>query len=350
LPSQLPPRLHSPHVVSAYNICLKLERSFQEATDGRQDVKKNIVYIRILGYLIHHVPTDRGLRTVVHEIVSCADDSALLEVGKMYYNHYIRAFRANKGRTPIPTNHASRLSFDTIADMINDTLVEAPQSHAYAKKNALIRDGYRCVVTGKYDAGSYYEIRELEDKVRADSSLRVGATECAHIFAESTNSSIELGSAKREYAATMWAVMNRFGHEELPDELNGSKVHRLENVITMVSEFHTFFDQLKIWFVPTNEENRYKLESPDQTILRDYPQYVTFTTPDPVKYPVPSRTYLGIHAACAKVAHLSGAGQCIDKFYRDLEDWKTLDPDGGSVDMLEHAIFGLQISGYELTV
>ena len=98
-----------------------------------------------------------------------------------------------------------------------------------------------------------------------------------------------------------------------------------------------------------NEDNKYKLESSDQVFLRDYPQYVTFMTPDPVKYPVPSRTYLGIHAACAKVAHLSGAGERIDKFNRELEDSRTLDPDGGSVDMLEHAIFGLQILGYELT-
>jgi hypothetical protein len=67
-------------------------------------------------------------------------------------------------------------------------------------------------------------------------------------------------------------------------------------------------------------------------------------TPDPVKYPVPSRTYLDIHAACAKVAHLSGAGECIDKFYRDMEDKQTLDPDGGSADLLEHAIFGLEIT------
>ena len=98
-----------------------------------------------------------------------------------------------------------------------------------------------------------------------------------------------------------------------------------------------------------HEENKYKLESPVPYLLRDCPQYVTFMTPDPVKYPVPSRTYLGIHAACAKVAHLSGAGECIDKFHQDLEDWGVLDPDGGSVDILEHAIFGLQISGYEVT-
>ena len=99
-----------------------------------------------------------------------------------------------------------------MADMINDTLMEAPQSHADAKKNvslipsytyslidtsqALIRDGFRCVVTGKYDAASYRQNRELREMVSSDPSLTRAATQCAHIFAESTNSSIEPGSHK----------------------------------------------------------------------------------------------------------------------------------------------------------
>lgn len=86
-------------------------------------------------------------------------------------------------------------------------------------------------MTGKYDSLSVRDIRELNDIVRSDTSLRRESTRCAHIFAESTNSSIEPGSAKRDHAATMW-VMTRFGPGKLPDELNGSKVHRLENVVT----------------------------------------------------------------------------------------------------------------------
>src|SRR6267378_6004983 len=61
---------------------------------------------------------------------------------------------------------------------------------------ALIRDGYRCVVTGKYDARSVREIRELNELVLSDPSLRREVTQCAHIFAESTNASIERGSGK----------------------------------------------------------------------------------------------------------------------------------------------------------
>ena len=45
--------------------------------------------------------------------------------------------------------------------------------------------------------------------------------------------------------------MSHFGHENLPAELNGSKVDRLENVMTLVPGFHADFDQLMVWFVAT---------------------------------------------------------------------------------------------------
>ena len=98
------------------------------------------------------------------------------------------------------------------------------------------------------------------------------------------------------------------------------------------------------------EENKYKLEAADPLDLRGNPEYVTFTTPDRVIFPLPSPTYLSIHAACAKVAHLSGAAECIDKFYRDMEDRKTLSSDGSSASILEEAIRGLQVIGFETAV
>lgn len=121
--------------------------------------------------------------------------------------------------------------------------------------------------------------------------------------------------------------------------------HRLENVMTVVPGFYLPLDQLKVWFVATNVENRYKLEAAEPFILNNYPEYVTFKAPDSVKFPVPSVAYLAIHAACAKVAHLSGAGAYIDKFYRDMDDSTTLDPSGASAEMLKHAIFELQAAG-----
>jgi len=136
--------------------------------------------------------------------------------------------------------------------------------------------------------------------------------------------------------------------------------------MTLDPSVHSLFDQLKFWFTATvrstnlgsfdcanvlyggtyqNEVNKYKLEAISPFHLLGYPQHVIFTTPHEDKLPVPSPTYLAIHAACAKVAHLSGARECVDKLYRDMEECQTLAPDGSSASMLEHAIFELHARG-----
>jgi hypothetical protein len=92
LPPKVPQRLQdNAHVVNAYNICLRLEASLQQAVINGDNVGNDIIYIRILGYLIHYVSTDQGLKTVVLEIISAMTDRALLDVGRLYYDHYIRA-------------------------------------------------------------------------------------------------------------------------------------------------------------------------------------------------------------------------------------------------------------------
>jgi hypothetical protein len=98
------------------------------------------------------------------------------------------------------------------------------------------------------------------------------------------------------------------------------------------------------------EKNKYKLEGVNDFWMRKLPEYVTFTTPDQDKYPVPDPTYLAIHAACAKVAHLSGAAESISKFQQDMEDGDTLDPHGSDALLLEQAIFALQASGHEIAI
>ena len=76
-------------------------------------------------------------------------------------------------------------------------------------------------------------------------------------------------------------------------------------------------------------------------ILPHYKTTVTFTTSDPEKLPLPSPAYLAIHAACARVAHLSGAGEHIDRVLRELEHTKVLSKDGASAEALEHALLPL---------
>ena len=70
------------------------------------------------------------------------------------------------------------------------------------------------------------------------------------------------------------------------------------------------------------------------------PEKITFTSSDPVNLPIPSPELITLYAAYAKVAHwhLSGASAYIDKLDQDADDLDVLACDGGSSDVLTHAI------------
>jgi hypothetical protein len=54
---------------------------------------------------------------------------------------------------------------------------------------ALVRDGFRCVISGQYDVTSVERSKELELELErnVDATAGVCFAECAHIFPESTN-------------------------------------------------------------------------------------------------------------------------------------------------------------------
>ena len=54
--------------------------------------------------------------------------------------------------------------------------------------------------------------------------------------------------------------------------------------------------------------------------------------------PVPSPEWLALHAACAKVAHLSGAAEYIETILRDAEETTVLAADGSSGEILTHLL------------
>jgi hypothetical protein len=67
------------------------------------------------------------------------------------------------------------------------------------------------------------------------------------------------------------------------------------------------------------------------------PPKVTFQTHDPIRLPVPRREYLVLHAACARIAHLSGAADYIETIHRELESTTVLSNDGSSMGILDAA-------------
>ncbi len=66
---------------------------------------------------------------------------------------------------------------------------------------------------------------------------------------------------------------------------------------------------------------------------------MTFTTSDPHRFPLPSPELLALHAACAKVANLSGAAEYLDRVDRDIEENGVLKENGDSPELLDVAIW-----------
>ncbi|KZT06607.1 uncharacterized protein LAESUDRAFT_725698 [Laetiporus sulphureus 93-53] len=325
---------------SLYSLVLEAEA----AASGHE---QNLVRSRILGYLILHPLGDQSRARVLLEIASCNRNhdnrnEVLYQLGEFYLQHFIRPFRKTKGPTPVPSSHPSRPSFDRLQESIKEVLQHSPQDHKTAKSSALIRDDFRCMVTGAVDRASARKYKKVAEQAVGKRILK---TECCHIFPESTNNLDGKVSDKVDYAAGVWTVLDMFGYREIREELEGSKIHRLENIMTLTTDIHDMMDCLELWFEEVKDkENCYRIQirGPDPQLFMkggDIPSQVQFVAHH--NLPLPSPKYLRIHAACCRVAHLSGAAEYLDRVLRDMEELPVLAENGASADVLAHALLYL---------
>jgi hypothetical protein len=148
LPNNPYPAGTPPH--QAYATCLALQASFPLLNWESPSTQ---VCARLLGYMIIHSPTDDGRVNIVNEINSCSNDEELHNLAKFYIDNFLRVcellpthreelifrhlihrtVRQQKGRTPVPSGHISRPSFDEMQETLKYLLVEPPKDYAHAK-------------------------------------------------------------------------------------------------------------------------------------------------------------------------------------------------------------------------
>lgn len=75
---------------------------------------------------------------------------------------------------------------------------------------ALVRDGFRCIVTGNYDFHLLKQCTEIKQEVTADSYARVAPTECVHIIPQSVAmvSSVDDKNAKVRFGDLSSVALN----------------------------------------------------------------------------------------------------------------------------------------------
>lgn len=155
---------------------------------------------------------------------------------------------------------------------------------------------------------------------------------------------------KANYSATAWAVVERFGQVNvITESLNGPDIHRVENVLTMCFSAHDLFDKLELWFEATDAPNTYKMRSNNPRFLEicypPIPPQVTLQSTDPL-IPLPNSHFLRIHAACARIAHLSGAAEYWETILEEWEERPVLASDGGSADMLSFLLAHVAVAAH----
>ncbi|KAH9175893.1 hypothetical protein EDB89DRAFT_2066097 [Lactarius sanguifluus] len=352
LPDNLPARLsHSEKIEEirkSYSTLLKIQEAISASDIGttnasRESHDQKLMHVRILGYLIRAGPSLTASEFVAKEVNDSpeGDEDEIDKAGEKYLFHYLSIFKKSACRTPAASLSACS-AFETKNAMIMEMLRQAdkpPQDQKEAKRQALARDNFQCIVSGKYDYNMTSQNDDLSAVAFSFSPPRIGVTQCAHIIPSSTNENIL--DSKDKHASSFWAVLGCFGYEDLLDKLKGKGIHSLDNVMTLGMEIHHWFDQLKMWFEAVKgSPNTYTIKAADTILLafcKAADCKITLTSEDP-RLPLPNPDYLEIHAACCRVAHLSGAGEYMDKVLEDLEDTHVLSEDGSTAHMLSFAL------------
>ncbi|KAF8512364.1 hypothetical protein BU17DRAFT_25610, partial [Hysterangium stoloniferum] len=150
--------------------------------------------------------------------------------------------RKYKDHTPTPSEHPSRPSFDALKQVIPGELKEPPKD-----QSALLRDGYQCMITHKYDFNS---VRENEEVKKLITQFHEGIlnTQCAHIFPSSTNANTSdsggHGVGVRSYHH--FTNTSNYISTNIERDLNDANIHHLKNIMTLEPIFHDWFDTVKV--------------------------------------------------------------------------------------------------------
>ncbi|RDX41752.1 hypothetical protein OH76DRAFT_1302753, partial [Lentinus brumalis] len=195
---------------------------------------------------------------------------------------------------------------------------------------ALLRDKHRCMVTGVLDLNSFLQDPSLQD---GEPPAQVRGTRCCYIFPE------VLGTYEHlETARILWMTLERFGYTGLEEHLRGVNIHRLENVLTLEHNVRVFMDRMLLWFEEVEgKKDFYRIQvAPRVQQVAHFPQEVQFVTHHNLA--LPDAKYLRIHAACCRIAHLSGAAEYLDDIHRRMERDPVLLEGGESADVLHYVL------------
>ncbi|KAF7337904.1 hypothetical protein MVEN_02013600 [Mycena venus] len=352
---------------SAWNLLLSAETAaLTLATLPATKYQDNLVAVRLVGWFLKDLwEHDQNVAygRFLMQVTSCncaaavpGDPAAGLQqrhdkifaLGLVLRNHLLRVFYSPADRTPTssasespPSYHQSRLDEHRALIMKRMVEIDDPggRTHKQAKDDALLRDGYKCVMTGYYDKVTLMKIPELNAKSSSEHVPCVD-TQVVHLLPVNVQS-----------AASALAILKMFGLESMAERLLGNRVNSLFNTMTMCTQFREDFDQLLFWLeaVPGQEHIYTVVARHPETFFRQIPMPPRTVTlhvdsqavRDYERHGIarhllelPHPELIAIRATFARVAAMSGATDQIRLLREDKNNTETLTDSDTTVHLL----------------
>ncbi|OAA54144.1 hypothetical protein SPI_09078 [Niveomyces insectorum RCEF 264] len=199
----------------------------------------------------------------------------VVEFTDYLFANFFLPLKASSAKTPQPT--PASLSVPTLAP--HEVLPGSAHGLATLRRDCLIRDKHRCVISRKFDEVEAAErIRRDGDDATDDEGHRFVAlgmepddfadVEVAHILPHSLmshegNVDVDKQTARRNALAIL--DMFDVGVRHL---IEGPNVDRPTNALTLTSQYHKRFGSFRTFFLETAEPHTYRIDSLAAPLLR----------------------------------------------------------------------------------
>ncbi|KAH9171033.1 hypothetical protein EDB89DRAFT_1973712 [Lactarius sanguifluus] len=198
------------------------------------------------------------------------------------------------------------------------------------------REQYRCTITKIFDRARTKKLQEERrfDEIPREPTVKMQA---AHIIPFLLNKFDDrvINSPEITSAARTWDMLQSWTRIDFKT-LVGSNINSPMNAIYMTSIEHDMFGRFEFYLdkeAYPDIPHKYKVRMPRQGAILsngslDSEVDVEFPTLEASSVEPPNPDYLKIHAAFAKVLHLCGAAEYIERIERGAETEGTLHLDG----------------------
>ncbi|KAI5897556.1 uncharacterized protein SCHCODRAFT_02683870 [Schizophyllum commune H4-8] len=362
------------------------------------------VYLRVIGWSYVFALRPECHSALSRWITACENDTtAIVHLGRYLCNSYLRLL-------PYPSDSQSSSSHDSFDLNCESESAEMSSSRnqTEAKQRALERDNYQCVLTKRFsycsplyamptnpsaqkaiiDAATAFPRDMTREAVEQEPIIANDCVHVAHILGDvfkrdyGSPRTDDEENQKQALPSSPWDLLAAFGYPEIREELEGPRLHRLENLFSVTTSPQIWLESMRVWIEPVGH-NKYQIDGvlPHKLFIgsrlysadgiveflsrRTYSYEEAQAQPSPLEasvqsftsessaqilssepsaqpssskspqYPLPFPKYFELRAAACKVANLSGAVDLFERVETALEEANTLAEDGSHADVLE---------------